>query len=70
MKKMIIGALAAALIMGCSKNNETGYIGPSDITIEDGVMTPETLLELGRLSDPQISPDGTKILYGVSYNSI
>lgn len=70
MNKFMVGALAAALIMGCSKNNETGYIGPSDITIEDGVMTPETLLELGRLSDPQISPDGTKILYGVSYNSI
>ena len=70
MRKMIIGAMAAALIMGCTKNEDNGYIGQSDIRIEDGVMTPETLLEMGRLSDPQISPDGTRILYGVSYNSI
>lgn len=62
--------MAAALIMGCTKNEDSGYIGQSDIRIEDGVMTPETLLEMGRLSDPQISPDGTRILYGVSYNSI
>ena len=33
-------------------------------------MTPETLLQLGRLSDPQLSPDGKKILYGMSYHSI
>ncbi len=70
MRKMIIGAMAAALIMGCTKHEDSGYIGQSDIRIEDGVMTPETLLEMGRLSDPQISPDGTRILYGVSYNSI
>ena len=58
--------------MGCnkSKDNESGYIGPSDITVDDGRMSPEVLLSLGRLSDPQISPDGTKVLYGVSYTSI
>ncbi|MCQ2142322.1 MAG: prolyl oligopeptidase family serine peptidase, partial [Bacteroidales bacterium] len=51
--------------------NEGGqYIGQSDIKIADGVMTPETLLAFGRLSDPQLSPDGKKILYGVSYTSI
>ena len=33
-------------------------------------MTPELLLSLGRLSDPQLSPDGKTILYGVSYTSI
>ena len=33
-------------------------------------MTPESLLALGRLSDPQLSPDGTRILYGVSYTDI
>ena len=49
---------------------EKGYIGPSEIKIEDGVMTPETLLAFGRISDPQISPDGQKVLYGVSYTDI
>ena len=33
-------------------------------------MTPEALLSMGRLSDPQLSPDGKRILYGVSYTSI
>ena len=59
------------MIVSCSqKEKESGYVGPSEIQIEDGVMTPETLLSLGRLTDPQLSPDGSKILYGVSYTSI
>ena len=49
---------------------EKGYIAASDIKIQDGVMTPEALLAFGRLGDPQLSPDGNKILYGVSYTSI
>ncbi|MBQ3976827.1 MAG: S9 family peptidase [Bacteroidales bacterium] len=52
------------------KEQSAGYIGPSDITLADGVMTPEALLSMGRLSDPQLSPDGKRILYGVSYTSI
>ena len=64
--------LSALLIMamGCCKTDETGYVGPSSIVVSDGVMTPEVLLSFGRLSDPQLSPDGQKILYGVSYTSI
>ena len=61
-------------MMSCEPKNEVtvdaAYIGPSDIKIEDGRMTPEVLLSLGRLSDPQLSPDGHWILYGVSYTSI
>ena len=60
------------MIMGKNRNSFTGegYIGESDIVIENGQMTPEALLALGRLSDPQLSPDGEYILYGVSYTSI
>ena len=47
-----------------------GYIGKSEIKIEDGRMTPEALLAFGRMSDPQVSPDGKHILYGVSYTSV
>ena len=64
------GILAAAMLMSCTSKQESGYIPAPEPTIEDGVMTPETLLQLGRLSDPQLSPDGKKILYGMSYNSI
>ena len=47
-----------------------GYIGKSDIAVADGKMSPEALLALGRMSDPQVSPDGKHILYGVSYTSV
>ena len=53
-----------------ANKNEKGYIGPSELQIDNGVMTPEVLLALGRISDPQISPDGSKVLYTVSYTSI
>ena len=71
----IMGALVCLFgIMSCNQSTKTdlsaGYIGQSDIKISDGVMTPETLLAFGRLSDPQVSPDGEKILYGMSYTSI
>ena len=58
-------ALAAALtVMSCSQKAantaEDGYIGPANLTIQDGKMTPEVLLSLGRLSDAQLSPDGKR----------
>ena len=49
--------------------DEEGYIAKSGLTVENGQMTPEVLLAFGRLSDPQVSPDGRHILYGVSYTS-
>jgi len=59
-------------IMSCEKKveNDPAYIGRSEIQVADGKMTPEVLLALGRLSDPQLSPDGSEILYGVTYTSI
>ena len=70
--KSIICVLGCALaVMACrNEQKDTGYIGPSDVNVDGGVLTPEIMLNLGRLSDPQLSPDGTKILYGVSYTSI
>ena len=63
--------ISALMMMNC-KSEETAadYIGPSEIEITDGKMTPESLLAFGRLSDPQLSPDGKHILYGVSYTSV
>ena len=64
-------AVSVLTIMSCQQKQADGaYIGPAEIRIEDGRMSPEVLLSFGRLSDPQLSPDGTKILYGVSYTSI
>ena len=69
--KLFALALGLAALCSCMKNEEkSGYIGPQGVQITDGVMTPEVLLSLGRLSDPQLSPDGRRILYGVAYQSI
>ena len=65
-----LAAMAACKQAPQESGEDTAYIGPSDITVTDGHMTPEVLLSLGRLSDPQLSPDGKWILYGVSYTDI
>ena len=76
MRKLSVAVALSALIfsaMSCKTTKEeesSSYIGPSDITLVDGRLSPEGLLSLGRLSDPQLSPDGGSILYGVSYTSI
>ena len=70
MKNIFIAFTCLIMAISCARKEDSGYIGRSDIRIEDGVMTPEALLALGRLSDPQLSPDGSQILYGVSYTDI
>ena len=70
----LLTGIAAGTVLFMKKDNvkidSDGYIGRSSISVTDGRMTPEALLSLGRLSDPQVSPDGKHILYGVSYTSI
>ena len=71
-KLFVLGAALLALA-ACNKQEmkpQEGYIGPSQLEIADGHMTPEVLLALGRLTDPQLSPDKKTILYGVSYTCI
>ena len=65
-----LAALAACHNASDPAEGDPAYIGPAEITVTDGHMTPEVLLSLGRISDPQLSPDGRWILYGVSYTSI
>ena len=71
---ILLTAVAIGIVMFMKKGNSEisseGYIAKSEIIVEDGKMTPEVLLAFGRLSDPQVSPDGKKILYGVSYTSV
>lgn len=66
---------AAALSGACSGGHapEAGgapLITKTAIDVPDGKLTPEIMHRLGKVSDPQVSPDGTKILYGVSYTDI
>ena len=45
-------------------------ISKKSIEVIDGAYTPEIMQMLGRVSDPRLSPDGRKILYGVTYTSV
>ena len=76
--KVLRLALLAAIVIGLfifmKKDRQAisseGFIGRSTIAVEDGKMGPEALLAFGRVSDPQVSPDGKHIIYGVSYTSV
>jgi hypothetical protein len=68
MKKMLLMMSMAGLIASCSINKQetATLIGKQPLTIDNGIMTPEVMWAMGRLSDIQVSPDGHKLLYGVS----
>jgi len=74
MKSKLIAMLisTAALAASCGENAEkqAAPITKSTITVENGRLTPEVMHSMGKLSDPQVSPDGSEILYGVAYTSI
>lgn len=70
--------ICGASLMACNSGGEktatetaqAPIIGKSTIQVENGIMTPEVLYSFGRISDVQISPDKSQILYGVTYVSI
>ena len=65
--------ISSALMVGaCSSGGSDSQdkIDKPDFKSESGYFTVEALEALGRVSDPQISPDRTKVLYGVSYESV
>ncbi len=73
-KKISIMALALGFV-ACGGNKEQttkdeNLIEKSQIKVESGVMTPEALWAIGRVSDAQTSSDGKKVVYGVTYYSI
>ncbi len=62
---MMAGALASC--GDGSKAPREKVIEKQAVTSEDGRMTPEILWKLGRLGGLNVSPDGSKLLYGVTY---
>lgn len=62
MKKTLI-ALAGLMLMACTSK-------PVQEAPVFDRFTPECLLSLGRVSDPQLSPDGQWILYGVNRQKV
>lgn len=73
---MAIALCAGMLACGSGKENkETGegsapLIGKATVKITDGLMTPEVLYSFGRISEAVVSPDKSKVLYGVTYVSV
>ena len=70
-KFIALMATTTLMAASCSQKADlepTEYIGRS--TIEASHLTPELLQELGKISDMQASPDGSRVLYGVTYTSI
>lgn len=74
MKKILLFITFLTIMVSCKTqpavDDEGAVIEKSTITVENGKFTPEVMHLLGKVSDPQVSPDGTKILYGVTYTDI
>ena len=63
----------AVMLSSCQRSSSGGdpvLIGPSDIKIENKLMTPEALWAMGRIGDFAVSPDLKSIVYSVGYYSI
>lgn len=67
---------ATALLGACCNQGSAPHteqeplITKVSIDVPDGKLTPEIMHMMGKVSDPRLSPDGARILYGVSYTSI
>lgn len=78
LKTLIIGLVCIAIAYGIGRNMDNfkkgsdapEYFGKTEVTVENGVLDAKAMIKMGRLSDPQLSPDGSRILYGVSYTNI
>ncbi|MDP3451861.1 MAG: S9 family peptidase [Bacteroidales bacterium] len=73
-KLLVMLISSAVFTSACSGGGEKAVeetpISRSSIKVENGLLTPEIMHSMGKVSDPQISPDGKEILYGVSFTSI
>ena len=66
-------AMLPALLAGCSpKNAEEAdtIIEKPEVTVENGMLTPEVLESLGRIGQFTPSPDGSLIAFTLTYESI
>ncbi|MCH5236332.1 MAG: S9 family peptidase [Muribaculaceae bacterium] len=74
MKKLsfIMGAMIFPFLAGCGNETkeETKVIEKPEINIVDGVLTPEVLESFGRINEAVPSPDGTSIIFTLTYEDI
>lgn len=68
--------MATSILVGaCTQETkqtekQTALIERKEIKVPNGLMTPEVLYSMPRVSDARLSPDGKKVLYGVTFMDI
>ena len=73
LKHIMIASAIAASLASCSGNNQDWndvIIEKPEFVSQDGQFTIEALEALGRVSDIKVSPDGKKVLFAISYESV
>ncbi|MCH5218506.1 MAG: S9 family peptidase [Muribaculaceae bacterium] len=69
--KMSIMLASTLLATGCAdKNQKENVIEKPEITVENGMLTPEVLESFGRISEMTPSPAGKQIAFCLTYESI
>ena len=65
-------AILPALLGACSKSSESDekVIEKPEVTIENGMLTPEVLEAFGRIGEVTPSPDGELLAFTLTYESI
>ena len=65
-----MAVVVLCFVVGSVNAQENVKIGKQHITVNNGVMSPEALWAMGRISSYAASPDGKKIVYQVGYYSV
>ena len=67
---LLVILIIFAVQLETNAQQDLQIIDKPNINMDGNLMTPEALWSFGRVSDPQVSPDGKTVIYGVSYYSI
>lgn len=69
-KNIMVSIMAFSAITSCGTSEDKTIIEKPNLKIENGQFTPEILEGLGRVTGITVSPDKSKILYGVTYENL
>ncbi|MBP6611526.1 MAG: PD40 domain-containing protein, partial [Paludibacter sp.] len=68
--KQTFMALVVVAAAACTSKDGEQIIGKQNPEVKNGRITPEVLWAFGRVGGLQVSPDGKRVLYSVSYYSV
>jgi dipeptidyl aminopeptidase/acylaminoacyl peptidase len=71
--RIIFIILLSIFFLSCSKEtkkDEPKNIKPDELKLTSDLMTPEVLWNFGRVSNVEVSPDNSTVLYAVKYYSV